>query len=118
MKFYDLAWGAICFQYRSAGDQRYCRIIRNSDFLTKLRHEPYEVSAKEFEVKVILEYIDIENYDLLLGNNFSQKILMQIIESLPEISALKQYNILNCDLTDDDIQNNIINSYIVNFCYP
>ncbi len=111
MKFHDLAWAAICFQYRSVGDKRYCGIIQDSDFLTKLRHEPYEVTAKEFEDKVILNYIDIAHYDLLMGHNFAHQILMQIIELQPEISALEKYDILNCDLNDTGFQSNVTKLY-------
>ena len=111
MKFYDLAWAAICFQYRSAGDKRYCGIIQDSDFLTKLRYEPYEVTAKEFEVKVILNYIDIAHYDLLMGHNFAHQILMQIINLQSELSVLEQYDILNCDLEDSGIESSIIKLY-------
>jgi hypothetical protein len=111
MKFYDLAWAAVCFQYRSAGDKKYCEIIRDRDFITKLRHEPYEVTAKEFEAKVILNYIDIAHYDLLMGHNFSHQILTQIINLQSEISVLEQYDILTCDLEDSRIESNIIKLY-------
>jgi len=107
MKFNDLAWAAIGFYYRSAGDQRYCRIIQDGSFLTKLRHEPYEVTAKEFEVKVILDYIDIAHYDLLIGHNFAHKIMEQIIALQPEILTLEKCDILNCDLDSEDIQSSI-----------
>ncbi len=107
MKFHDLAWAAVCFKYRSVGDKRYCEIIQDSDFLTKLRHEPYEVTAKEFEDKVILNYIDIAHYDLLMGHNFAHQILTKIIELQPEISALEKYDILNCDFNDTGIHSNV-----------
>lgn len=113
MKFYSLAWAAICFQYRSAGDKRYCRIIQDREFLTKLRYEPYEISAKDFEVKVVLDYIDIAHYDLLLGHNFASQILKQIIEAQPEISSVQQFDILSCDLKDIDIQTQVKKLYVM-----
>jgi hypothetical protein len=111
MKFYDLAWAAICFQYRLAGDKRYCNIIEDTEFLARLRHEPYEITAKEFETKVILGYIDIAHYDLLIGHNFSYQILTKVIELQSEISSLEQYNILNCDFNDSDFQSKVIKLY-------
>jgi len=53
MKFNELAWGAVCFYYRSAGDSKYSRIMREAEFLSRLRMAPAEINAAEFEQKVV-----------------------------------------------------------------
>ena len=52
MNFGQLSWGAVCFYYRSLGDQKYTRIMRDTQFLSRLRKEPFNISTAEFEEKV------------------------------------------------------------------
>ncbi len=111
MNFNELAWAAFCFYYRSAGDKTYGRIMSDSDFLHRLRETPSEISDKEFETKVILDYIDITNYDLLKEHKLAHNTLGRIIEIHPEISSLKHNTLLDCDLSDNDIIGKITNVY-------
>ena len=66
MNFNTLCWSAVCFCYRSIGDQRYGRIMRDTAFLTRLRKNPKKVSSRELEEKLILGYVNIEYYDLFV----------------------------------------------------
>lgn len=112
MKFNELAWGAVCFYYRSAGDNKYSRIMRDADFLSKLRTAPAEINAAEFEQKVILDYINIESYDLLVEQRLAGNILAKIVELQPEISLLQDVNLLNCDLSDSGLLDRINRVYV------
>jgi hypothetical protein len=100
MDFNQLSWGAVCFYYRSIGDHRYSKIMRDTDFLTRLREEPFNVSAAEFEEKVLLDHVNIENYDLLIGHGLARNVLDTIIKLMPEISPLENITLLDCDLSD------------------
>ena len=111
MKFYDLSWSSLCFQYRSAGDKEYCEMLQDEKFLHKIRHAPYEISAKEFETKVISNYIEFAMIDKPEGFNIALQILIKIIELQPEISGLEQHDILTCDLQDSETRNNINKIY-------
>ncbi len=75
MNFNELAWGALCFYYRSAGDQKYNKIMVDTEFLTLLRNKPAEVDVAEFEQKIILSHVSIENYDLLIGHRLAETVL-------------------------------------------
>ena len=79
MNFNQLSWGVVCFYYRLAGDNRYCKIMRDTDFLVKLRQSPSDITPKEFEEKVLLDHVNIENYDLLIGHNLARNVLGKII---------------------------------------
>jgi len=112
MNFNQLAWGAVCFYYRNAGDNRYCRIMRNTAFLAKLRQAPFDISPAEFEEKVLLDHVNIENYDLLIGHNLARSILERIVSLHPVTSSLQDTTLLNCDLTDDDLVSRINKIYV------
>ncbi len=107
MDFNQLAWGAVCFYYRSLGDNKYSKIMRDTDFLTRLRHEPSNISAIEFEEKVLLDHVNIENYDLLIGHGLARNVLDKIIQLQPETFALKDITLLDCDLSDRNISDKI-----------
>jgi hypothetical protein len=111
MNFNQLAWGALCFYYRSAGDYRYCKTMKDTSFISKVREAPMDVNVKEFEEKVILNHINIENYDLLIGNNLARNILSEIVKLQPEIALLKDVTLLNCDLSDSELTGNILKVY-------
>jgi len=64
MKFNALSWAAVCFYYRSAGDRKYGKIMKDTPFISKLRESPSDISKLEFEEKVILDYIDIQLADI------------------------------------------------------
>ena len=111
MNFSQLAWGAICFYYRSTGDNRYSRIMRDSDFLNRLKHEPSSINAQEFEERVLLDHINIENYDLLLGHGLAKSVLERIVELQPVVSPLLDVTLLDCDLSDSELTNRINTIY-------
>jgi len=111
MKFNDISWAAVCFYYRSVGDGKYARIMRNTEFISKLRKEPDTISPAEFEEKAILDYVNIENYDLLIGHNLAGNVLAKIIELKPEISSLQDCTLLDCDLYYGDITEKINKIY-------
>jgi hypothetical protein len=111
MQFGDLAWAAFLYFYRSSGDKKYGKVMRDIPFLASLRNNPSSISKKEFEEKIILNLIKIENYDLLLRQGFAEQILAMIIDLQPELSALRDISILNCDLSDKLIIAKINNSY-------
>ena len=102
MNFNQLSWGAVCFYYRSVGDNRYSKIMRDTEFISKLREAPLEISPPEFEEKVLLDHVNIENYDLLIGHNLAERVLAKIIELQTEISALQNVTLLDCDLSGSD----------------
>ena len=112
MNFNTLCWAAICFYYRSVGDQRYGRIMRDTAFLAKLRESPQTISSKELEEKLILGYVKIENYDLLVGHNLAGRVLSKIVELQPEIVSLQKVTIRNCDLSDEKIAARINKIYL------
>jgi len=112
MKFNELSWGAVCFYYRFAGDSKYCNIVRDTDFLSRLRTTPAAISTSEFEQKVILDYVDIENYDLLSGKQFAANILAKIDKLYPEISSLKDVALVDCDFSDRELLDKINMIYV------
>jgi len=111
MKFDELAWAAVCFYYRSVADRKYCKIISDTEFLTKLRQTPFEIDAAEFEQKVILDYVNIENYDLLMGHKLAQHLLDKIVGLQPDLSALQNFILIDCDLSDSEITERIKRVY-------
>ena len=103
MNFNQLSWGAVCFYYRSAGDNKYAKIMRDTSFISRLREAPYDISVNEFEEKVILNHVNIENYDLLIGQKLAESVLAKIVELQPEVSSLQNVTLLDCDLTDREV---------------
>lgn len=112
MDFNEFSWAAVCFYYRSVGDKKYGKLMRNKDFLVSLRETPSDLSTKEFEEQVILDHINIENYDVLLRHNLAGNILARIVELHPEISTLQNTTILDCDLSNTQTKENIIRIYL------
>jgi len=70
-----------------------------------------DINIKEFEEKVILNHINIENYDLLIGNNLARNVLSEIVKLQPEIALLKDVTLLDCDLSDSDLTESIVKVY-------
>lgn len=111
LTFNGLAWAALCFYYKSIADRKYCKIMADTEFLTKLRQTPFEINPEEFEQKVILDYVNIESYDLLIGHRLAERILEKMIGLQPDVSALKDLTLLNCDLSDSNIAERITRVY-------
>ena len=85
--------------------------MRDTQFLTKLRQEPYNVSAAEFEEKVLLDHVNIENYDLLIGHGLARDVLDKIVQLQPEILFFRDLSLLDCDLDDPQITDRISKIY-------
>ena len=118
MNFNELSWAAVCFYYRSAGDKKYARTMRDAQFISKLRQTPSEVSPKEFEEKVLLDHVNIQNYDLLIGHRLAESVLAKIVELQPEISSLQDITLLDCDLADKDVTEKIKRIYASLYSVP
>ena len=111
LTFNDLAWAALCFYYRSIADRKYCKIMGDIELITRLRQTPFEIKPEEFEQKVVLDHVSIENYDLLIGHGLAGRILEKIIGLQPDVSALQDLTLLNCDLSDSNIAERITRVY-------
>jgi hypothetical protein len=83
----------------------------DTEFITKLRQTPFEINPEEFEQKVILDYVNIQSYDLLIGHGLAERILEKIIGLQPDVSALKDLTLLNCVLSDNNIAERITRVY-------
>ncbi|MFC2068303.1 hypothetical protein ACFLTP_04785 [Chloroflexota bacterium] len=111
MNFNELGWAAVCFYYRSIGDAKYCKIMKDTKFIVRLRETPSEIDPEEFEQKVILDYINIQSYDLLIEHRLASTILNVIIKLQPELSLLHNTTLLDCDLSDSRFKEQINNIY-------
>ena len=111
MNFNQLAWAAVCFYYRSVGDNRYSKIMKDTVFLSKLREAPHDISPVEFEEKVILNHVNIENYDLLIGHKLAESVLTRIVELQPVVLSLQGVTLLNCDLSGSEVTEKINRIY-------
>ena len=111
MKFNELAWASVCFYYRSAGDKRYSVIMRDHEFLAKIRYNPQDVSLKEFEEKAILGFIDIQNYDLLVEHKLTENILTKIKNLQDELSMLQGLSLINCNFDEQRVVEGIDRIY-------
>jgi hypothetical protein len=83
----------------------------DSEFITQLRQTPFEIKPIEFEQKVLLEYINIESYDLLVKNKLAGQLLDKIIGLQPDISDLQNTTLLDCDLSDATVTERINRIY-------
>lgn len=98
MKFNVLAWAAVCFYYRSAGDKRYRAMMSDQDFLKRIRNVPSELSLKEFEEKVVLGLVNMEHYDLLMHHRLAETILQKIIDLVMEMPIITETSLVTCDV--------------------
>lgn len=118
VNFSDIAWAAVCFYYRSVADRRYCKTLSDTSFIEKLRQTPNAITASEFEQKVLLDYVNISNYDVLIEHKLAERLLEIIIELQPEISALQGLTLLDCDLSDRTIADRIDRIYVALYSVP
>ena len=98
MDFNTLSWAAVCFYYRSAGDKTYGGVMADASFLERLRQYPETVDPAEFETKVIVDQVHVEDYDLLVGHMLSRKVLAAIVRMQRILSPLLEISILDCNL--------------------
>jgi hypothetical protein len=81
--------------------------MSDTNFLLTLRRAPFNISPAEFEEKVLLGYVNIDNYDLLIGHRLAESVLHKITEMREEIAALQDITLLNCDLSNSSITEQI-----------
>ena len=118
VNFNDIAWAAVCFYYRSVADRRYCKTLSDTPFIEKLRQAPHVITASEFEQKVLLDYVNISNYDVLIEHKLAERLLEIIIELQPDISALQGLTLLDCNLSDRTIADRIDKIYVALYSVP
>jgi hypothetical protein len=85
--------------------------MKDTPFISKLRETPFAISPAEFEEKILLDHVNIENYDLLIGHNLAANILAKIVELRPEISSLQNVTLLDGDLSDNQVVEKINRIY-------
>ena len=103
MQFNELDWAGFCFYYRSGGDKKYSAIISDCHFLSQIRGHPESIRLNEFEEKAILGFINIQNYDLLVGHKLTENILIKLTSLKKEISFLQDLSLAECDLEDKEV---------------
>jgi hypothetical protein len=113
LNFHDLAWAAVCFYYRSTADRKYCKIMGDVEFTQKLQQTPFEIMPSEFEQKALLDYVNISSYDLLVGHKLAESLLEKIIGLQPDLSALQDMTLLNCNLSDSNTTDRIKRIYSI-----
>ncbi len=101
--FNDLAWSALFNYYKTNGDKRYVRLMADKSFIYRLRTTPSEVVPEELEQKLILDHVNVINFDLLMGCRLAEKILEKIVKVQPEIKVLQGYSIVDVDPNDERI---------------
>ena len=99
MDFNTLSWAAVCFYYRSAGDKKYGAVMADASFLQRLRKCPETVDPEEFETKVILDQVHVEDYDLLVGHMLAKKVLAEMVRLQSILSSLLEMSIFTCNLS-------------------
>jgi len=118
VSFNDVAWAAVCFYYRSIADRKYCKILGDTPFIEKLRQTPRGITASEFEQKVLLDYVNISNYDVLIEHKLADRLLEIIIELQPDISAMQGLTLLDSDLSNPAIADRIDRIYVALYSVP
>jgi hypothetical protein len=116
--FNDIAWAAIIFYYKSVADRKYCKILGDTPFIEKLRQTPHGITASEFEQKVLLDYVNISNYDVLIKHKLAERLLENILDLQPDVSALQGLTLLDCDLSDNAIAKRIEKIYVSLYSVP
>jgi hypothetical protein len=87
-------------------------------FIDKLRQTPFEITPPEFEQKVILDYVNIDSYDLLVGHKLAEGLLEKIVGLQPDISALRNLTLHDCDLSNSDMAERIKRIYSTLYSVP
>ena len=102
MNFNTIAWAAVCFYYRSVGDEKYGKIMADAPFLKRLRELPDTVDVKEFEEKVILDHVRIDNYDLLVHRGLAGQVLARIVDLQATSVIAAQASTYGNAISEDD----------------
>ena len=111
MRFIDLSWAAVFYYYRSVGDRKYCKIMSDHHFIDAIKENPLNVAEEDFEHKVVLDYINVTNYDLLYKSKLSFNILERLSQNKKIIEKLGKSSILDCNLSDTDFASDIMHIY-------
>jgi hypothetical protein len=110
MKFSDLGWAALLHYYQSNKDRRYVRLFGDTDFLSRLRETPWDVSYPEFEAKVISGFVNSLGLRLPVGTR-GGNVLAEIIRLRSCTSSLEGVSLIDCDLSDKSVLKNIKEIY-------
>ena len=102
MKFDHLAWAALLYYYKSSTDRKYVKLFRDTEFISRLRERPWDVSYEEFERKVISGFISSIGLQLP-GLKSEDDILAKIVELHPFISSIQGVHLLHCDLSSGQL---------------
>jgi hypothetical protein len=92
--------------------------MSDTSFIEKLRQTSSEITASEFEQKVILDYVSISNYDLLIEHKLAERLLGKVVGLQPDVSALRGLTLLDCNLSDNAVANSIERIYAVLYSIP
>jgi len=98
--FTDLSWAALLNYYKANGDKRYLKLMSDKAFINRLRTAPREIDPGELEQKLILDHVNVINFDLLVGYRLAEQILKKIEKIQPEIRALQGLSITSVDPAD------------------
>lgn len=101
--FNELAWAALFNYYKTNGDKRYLKLMADKSFIYRLRNCPVEIEPEELEQKLILDHVNVLNFDLLMGCRLAENILKKITTLQPEINAIQPYSIIDINLEDAGI---------------
>lgn len=99
MKFIVLAWSSLLYYYKSSGDNKYVRLFSDTEFLSKLRKNPSEISEEEFDRRVVLGFISDIGIRFAAPNE--KKLFTIIKEITKSLSLLGDADLLTCDLSDE-----------------
>ena len=100
MNFYDLSWAALLNYYKSNADRRYVRLMSDKAFVERLRTAPAQLTPDELEQKLVLDHVNVTNFDLLMGCRLAEQILEKIVKIQPETIILRDYSILTINPSD------------------
>jgi len=110
VKFSELGWAALLHYYQSNKDRRYVRLFGDTEFISKLRETPWDVSYPEFEAKVISGFVNSLGLRLPVGTR-GGNVLAEIIRLRSCTSSLEGVSLLDCDLSDKSVLKNIKEIY-------
>jgi len=109
LKFTELAWSAVLYYYRSTGDKKYVKLFSDTQFLSDLRYKPSDISEEDFKTKVIIGFISDIGIRPLVSQ---ERELLEGIKKLHKaLSSVGDVDLLSCDLSDENIIENIKQIY-------
>ena len=109
--FTDLSWAALLNYYRTNGDKRYIKLMADKSFIDRLRTSPGDIDPGELEQKLVLDHVNVINFDLLMGCRLAEQILGRIAKIQPEVRLLQGLNITTVDPLDHRVIDSIQTIY-------